>query len=227
MTDAEAFRHRPLLFVDDLDHPRLSDADHHHFRRVLRVEAGADIVIGDGAGRWRYARYAAEPEPTGPITDVEPSTASLTVAFTPVKGARAEWVVQKLTELGVDTIALVETERSVVRWDGDRRDKQQLRLAGAAREACLQCRRLVLPTVLGPQPLNAFIGANPGAVLADPAGRPPSNDDQVIVIGPEGGFSASELDGRPTVRLPGHILRAETAAITAGALITAIRSGLR
>ncbi|MEM9891169.1 MAG: RsmE family RNA methyltransferase [Actinomycetota bacterium] len=226
MADAEALRHRPLLFVEDLDHPRLSDADHHHFRRVLRVEAGADIVIGDGVGGWRPARYAPEPEPTGPIAHVERPAAALTVAFTPVKGARAEWVVQKLTELGVDTIALVETERSVVRWDGDRRDKQQIRLAGAAREACLQSRRLVLPTVLGPQPLAAFIDANPAAVLADPGGRNPTAEDRVIVIGPEGGFSAQELDGRPTVRLPGHILRAETAAIAAAGLITAIRTGL-
>ncbi len=226
MTDAAALRHRPLLFVDDLDHPRLTDADHHHFRRVLRVEAGADIVIGDGAGRWRPATYAAEPEPTGPIERVEPPTATLTVAFAPVKGTRAEWVVQKLTELGVDTIALVETARSVVRWDADRRHKQQIRLDGAAREACLQCRRLVLPTVIGPQPLGAFVAANPSAVLADPAGRAPAGGDRVVIIGPEGGFTPEELDGRSTVRLPGHILRAETAAVTAGSLITAIRAGL-
>ena len=65
MAVPEGLRHRPLLFVDDLDHPTLTDADYHHFRRVLRVERGAPIVLGDGAGGWRTARFDAEPEPSG------------------------------------------------------------------------------------------------------------------------------------------------------------------
>lgn len=226
MAVPEGLRHRPLLFVDDLDHPTLTDADYHHFRRVLRVERGAPIVLGDGAGGWRTARFDTAPEPSGPRGRVELPQPSLTVAFTSVKGTRAEWVVQKLTELGIDHIAMVETERSVVRSDPDRRQRQRERLEGAAREACLQSRRLVLPTIADPVPLAHFLDERPAAVLADPDGDPPSRTDAVVVVGPEGGFSAEELAGRRTIRLPGHILRAETAAVTAAGLLTALRGGL-
>lgn len=222
----EGLRHRPLLFVEDLDRPRLTDADYHHFRRVLRVEEGAVIVVGDGAGGWREARFGPTPEPTGPLGRAPAVDQPLTVAFTPVKGTRPEWVVQKLTELGVDHIALVETERSVVRIEPKRWERQRERLAGVAREACLQARRLTLPTVADPMPLARFLDEQPTAVLADPDGRAPGAADRVLVVGPEGGFSASELSGRATVRLPGHILRAETAAVTGAGLLTAIRAGL-
>lgn len=225
-SEAALLRHLPLLFVDDLERPVLDDADHHHFRRVLRIEHGAEIAVGDGDGAWRPARFGPEPEPTGAVRRIPPSSAPLTVAFTPVKGTKPEWVVQKLTELGIDRIALVETERSVVRWDTERRRRQHERLLGAAREACLQCRRLRIPEIDDQVPLARFMMAEPGAALADPDGVAPTARDRTLVIGPEGGFTETERAGLRAVRLPGHVLRAETAVVAAAATIVALRAEL-
>ena len=122
-------RHRPLIFVDDLDAPELTDDDLHHFERVLRIGSGTAVAIGDGNGRWRPARFGRRPEPDGDIRHADRPEPTLTVAFTPVKATRPEWVVQKLTELGIDRIVPVITERSVVSsasgtlkyWIGTRR----------------------------------------------------------------------------------------------------------
>ena len=65
---------------------------------------------------------------------------ALTVAFAPVKGERPEWVVQKLTELGIDRIVPLVSERSVVRWSGARGKATVERLRRVAREAAAQCR---------------------------------------------------------------------------------------
>ena len=60
-----------------------------------------------------------------------------------------------------------------------------------------------------------------------PAGAPPTLDRPVVLIGPEGGWTPDERGaGLPMVRLAANVLRAETAAITAGALLAALRAGL-
>ena len=77
----------------------------------------------------------------------EASEPGLTVAFAPTKGERPEWVVQKLTELGVDRIVPLISERSVVRWAGERGAGAVERLRRVAREAAAQSRRVWLPDV--------------------------------------------------------------------------------
>jgi 16S rRNA (uracil1498-N3)-methyltransferase len=147
----------------------------------------------------------------------------VTVAFAPVKGERAEWFAQKLTEIGVDRIAPVLSERGVVRWNEERARKQSARMETVAREACLQSRRLHLPTILPASPLDTFLGEHPEAVLADPEGTPIDAKHRTIVVGPEGGFSEAERSGRAEVALPGNVLRATTAAIVAGAIVCGLR----
>jgi len=143
-----------------------------------------------------------------------------------VKGERPELAVQKLTELGVDRIAPFVAGRSVVRWEPARADRQVERWRAIAREAAMQCRRTWLPEV-APVASFAAVTALPGAVLADAAGGPPTLDRPVVLVGPEGGWTPEErASGPPTVRLGAHVLRAETAAITAGAILTALRAGL-
>ena len=224
----DGLRHHPLVFVDDLDQPELSEADRHHFERALRVEPGAPILLGDGRGRVRPARFGPVPEVTGPIEEPPSPGEPLTVGFVPVKGVKAEWVVQKLTELGIDRIVPLQSARSVVRWDHDQRrqHKHEARLAAVAREACLQCRRLSLPEVGSLTPLAAFLAAEPAAVLADPGGQPPQGDERTVVVGPEGGFSPDELALVPHLALPGHVLRAETAVVAAAVVVAGLRSGL-
>ena len=85
----------------------------------------------------------------------------------------------------------------------------------------MQSRRVWLPTVEGPAPAAEWLGA-PGAVVAEPGGRPLAASDRTVVIGPEGGWSADELaavDLDRTVSLADSVLRVETAAVVAAALM--------
>ena len=215
----------PHVFVDALDAPELTPSDRHHLERVLRVRAGDALTVSDGAGRWMPCTYGVPLNPTGEIRTVEAREPAITIAFAPVKGDRPEWVVQKLTELGVDEIVVLQTERSVVRWEGDRGDKAIERLERVAREAAMQCRRCHLPTITGVATLAAVAVVRP-AVRAERGGAEPSLDRPVVAIGPEGGWTDQEREVLPeTVGLGDHVLRAETAALTAAALLTAQRGG--
>lgn len=219
---------RAHAFVADLDVPRLSADDHHHLTRVLRLAPGSEVTVGDGQGRWRPARLTggADVAPEGPIV-VEPHPEPpITVAFALTKGDRPELTVQKLTEVGVDRIVPFAAERGVVRWDGPKAERQAARLAEIARLASMQCRRTRLPRV---DRLTTFAGASalPGAALAESGGAPPSLDHPAVLVGPEGGWSPRERSvALPRVAVGVHILRAETAAITVGALLVALRGQL-
>ena len=141
----------------------------------------------------------------------------LTVAVTPPKGDRLEWLVAKCTEVGVDRIVLLEAERSVVRWRGDRADKQLERLRRIAVEASMQSRRVWLPVLEGPVAALTFL---PDVTVAEPGGAPVTGLISTIAVGPEGGWSSAELasaGGR--VSLGDQILRTETAAVAAAVLM--------
>ena len=153
---------------------------------------------------------------------------ALTVVFAPTKGERPEWVVQKLTELGVDRIVPLVSERSVVRWPGQRGAAAVKRLRRVSRQAAAQCRRVWLPEITDVIAFGDLAGlATPGSVvLAQLSGDRPSADHTVVAVGPEGGWSAAELgSGLPTVGFGLSVLRAETAAVMAGALIVSLRTG--
>jgi 16S rRNA (uracil1498-N3)-methyltransferase len=219
----------PLVFVDDVDAPVLHPDDDHHLRRALRLRPGDEATVSDGAGRWRPVRLGApgtDVEPMGEVVTVTRPSPPVGVAFAPVKGQRPELVVQKLTELGVDQIRPFHAARSVVRWEGARAESAHTRLQRVAREAAMQCRRAWLPDLL-PIADFAAVAALPGASLADRLGGRPSLATPTVIIGPEGGWSPDERAASlPVVGLGDPVLRAETAAITAAVLLTALRAGL-
>ena len=216
----------PHVFVDDVERPALSADDRHHLERVLRVRAGDPLTVCDGRGRWRPCRYGVPLESAGDVVEVPAPAPELTVAFVPVKGDRPEWVVQKLTELGVDRIVVLRSERSVVRWEGEKASRQLDRLRRVAREAAMQCRRCHLPELDGVLDI-ADVASRADTVRADRGGRPLRRADTTVVVGPEGGFTDDERAQLPdSVALGDHVLRAETAAVTAGALMTALRGGM-
>jgi 16S rRNA (uracil1498-N3)-methyltransferase len=211
--------------VADLAAPELDAADRHHLERVLRLRPGDELTVADGAGGWRPCRFGPVLEATGDVRhDPEPSP-SLTVAFAVVKGDRPEWAVQKLTELGVDRIVPLVAARSVVRWDGHAAGKHVERWRRVAREASVQSRRTRLPVVEQPAGFDQ-VAERPCAALADPDGEPPWLATTVLV-GPEGGWDHAELDAPlPRLALGPEVLRTETAAVAAGALLCALRAGL-
>jgi 16S rRNA (uracil1498-N3)-methyltransferase len=225
-------RHGPHAFVVDLDRPVLSADDRHHLERVVRLRAGDALTVSDGDGRWRAARFGPDLEVTGAISFEPEPVAPITIAFAPVKGDRPEWVVQKLTELGIDEIVPFWAERSVVRWDTERGARQAERLRRVAREAAMQSRRCRVPTVGEPVGF-AEVAARPGATLAERDGPPPARlsgepgTGPVVLIGPEGGWSNAEraaVAGR--VGFGALVLRAETAAVAAASVLTALRYGV-
>jgi len=220
-TDAKAH-----AFVADLEAPELDDEDRHHLARVLRLRVAEPITVSDGDGRWRRCRFGDPLEPSGPIEQDTPAMPELSVAFALVKGERVEWTVQKLVELGVDRVIPFTAERSVVRWNPAKSEQQHLRLEKIARQAAMQSRRVRLAKV---EPVRSFteVVAGAGVALADASGEPPSLTWPNVVVGPEGGWSEAERRvDLPRVRLATTILRAETAAVAAGAVLVALREGL-
>lgn len=220
----------PFVLVDDLEQPVLDDDEVHHLERVLRVRVGDPVVLGDGVGSWRPARYAPRPEPSGPVESVPAPTHPLAVGFALVKGSKPELVVQKLAELGIDRIVPFRAARSVVRWDDARATRSLERLRAVARTATQQCHRPWLPLVEAVTELSVVL-AEPGVALADRAGEPLRRHQAMVLVGPEGGWAPEELEaaaarGVRRVAVGEHVLRAETAAVTAGAVLAGLRAGL-
>jgi 16S rRNA (uracil1498-N3)-methyltransferase len=244
------------VFVDDPAAPQLSSDDAHHLARVLRLRVGEEVIVSDGAGHWARTTWsgptaegtgggsssgaatdasalaplsgAAGPGGDGGLQFEPAAVPALTVAFAPTKGERPEWVVQKLTELGIDRIIPLVCARSVVRWSGTRGHAAVARLRRVAREAAMQCRRVWLPEISEVFPFDALARlGGPGEVgLAQLSGDRPTVAQRVVAVGPEGGWSSDELtSGLPTVGFGLSVLRAETAAVTAGALMVSLRTG--
>jgi 16S rRNA (uracil1498-N3)-methyltransferase len=226
------------------DTVEVGEEDGHHLARVLRLRTGETVTVADGSGRWRPYRIgsvggsagsgaAVRLEATGALEREPALLPRLAVAFALTKGDKPELVVQKLTELGVDRIIPVLAERSVSRPDPARAGAAAERWRRIVREAGRQCRRASLPAVAELAPLAALAG-HPGLVVAERGAQPadslgsPPGDEMLVVVGPEGGLAAPEVEAlKPWARLDlgPHILRAETAALAAAALLAARRTG--
>lgn len=218
------------VVVGDVSAPVLSDEDLHHLRNVLRLRAGEPVSVTDGAGSSRSCTFtgSAALVPLAPASSVPRPGPPVTVAFAPVKGDRPEWAVQKLTEMGVDQIVLLSTRRGVVRWDPARAASHLARLQKVARAAVMQSRQCWLPSVEGMVDFWDLVGSSPSScALAQPGGAPPSLARPTVLVGPEGGWDPGELSaGVPAVGLGPTVLRAETAAVMAGAVLCALRAGV-
>ena len=238
--DVPASAHLFVATAADLtDVVEVGGEDGHHLARVLRLEAGEPVTVADGSGAWRPYRVsevrsgaAVRLEATaGP--DREPVLSPrLAVAFALTKGDKPDLVVQKLTELGVDRIVPVIAERSVSRPSGERATAVVERWRRVVREAARQCRRATLPAVEDVTALDKLAGhpalvvAERGAATPDALGPPPGAE-LLVVVGPEGGLTDEEVKRLgPWARLDlgPHILRAETAALAAAALLNSARA---
>lgn len=208
------------VFVVDLVGLELSDEDSHHLGRVLRVRDGEMVTASDGMGRWRACRFTGSRLVADGEIESESAARDVTVLFALSKGDRPETAVQKLTELGVARIVPFVAERSVVKWDEHKAERNVERLRKVAREAAMQSRQVRLPRI---DDVHASLATSIESVgdvaLAEPGGSILDGSISAVAVGPEGGFTPSELAGRRTVALPGGILRAETAAVVAGALL--------
>jgi len=214
----------PHVFVDSLDELVVSDDDLHHLTKSLRLRPGAELTASDGSGSWVTCHLGQGNQLIASAqSEIVPMRATpMTVAFSLVKGSKPELAIQKLTELGVDEIVILDAERSVVRWDEAKVEANRARWGRIVREAGMQSHRVRLPT------LNALIPAadwlsRPEVHAAHFGGGRVTDQTHSVAIGPEGGWSPKEVaaNGDRTVTLGSTVLRAETAAIAAGTLLCA------
>src|SRR3954462_7306290 len=226
------------VFAERLDDRITVDGDDgHHLQRARRVRVREHVTVADGYGRWRAyavarsAGGAVDLEAVTLVAHEPPLTPGLTVACALTKGQKPELAVQKLTELGVDRIMLVEAARSVVHWDDAKVAAAFTRLERVAREAAMQSRRARIPVVDGPvataelQRFSGLVVAAVDGVAASEISVPPDGE-WVVAVGPEGGFDADELRGFgavPRLTVGRFVRRADTAAIAVAAALAGRR----
>ena len=220
--------HVPALHVGRLSLP----ADQaHHVRDVLRMAVGDDLELFDAAGGTAAGRVAVMAS-DGVAVDVAAVAAaarpavSLTVAAAVPKGDRADWMVEKLSELGVARFVPLAAERSVVLPGGRNKAERWERLAV---ESAKQCRRAGVMVVDPVTPLAAVLGGPAGWVLsttgdASPVAAMAVPPELTVLVGPEGGWTAGESDrcaaaGWAAVSLGRTVLRVETAAVAVAAVV--------
>jgi len=203
-----------------------------HVARVMRARTGDSLEVFDGQGRWWTAtvteidRGKVELELGAGSSEPTAAGGRLTLAVALPKGDRQKWLIEKLTELGVDRLVPLQTTRGVAEPTAAAIE----RLRRGVVEACKQCGRCRLLEITAPGTLQSIVSLAPPArlLLADPTGRPlaaaatPTGGDLLVAVGPEGGFTteevaAAEAAGFRRVSLGPHILRIETAAIAMAA----------
>ena len=237
----------PRLYVDaplaDAASVPLDSAQANYLGNVLRLGPGATVLVFNGRdGEWR-----ARLENSGKrrlfltVTGLargQTEPADLHYLFAPLKHARLDYMVQKAVEMGAARLAPVMTRHAQVgRVNLDR-------MRANAIEAAEQCGILTLPEILEPAPFDRELASRDGsrllvfcdeaAEVRDPvaaltARRSPDGPTPVdVLVGPEGGFADDErkaLAALPNVlrlSLGPRILRADTAAVAALALVAAV-----
>ncbi len=226
--------HVPELVVGEVI---LTSEESSHAASSLRLKPGDACILFDGRGHSAEAVVVEIGVPgkrsrAAPVrcrveqvcTHTSPS-ARLTLVVSACKGDRLDWLIEKCTELGVSRVVLTNFARSVVRVE----EKHGARLQRTALEAAKQCGRMWLPEILvsgAPPDISAeTLIAHPAEGAESVASALAANKkaDPTVFIGPEGGFTDSEIAqfrtvGARLVRLAANILRVETAAVAVAAV---------
>jgi 16S rRNA (uracil1498-N3)-methyltransferase len=228
----------PQFFVPSLEAVEvlLTEADTRHALRSLRLRPGDDVTLADGRGARARGRLGREERGQAVVTVEELGRVArrsplVSVALAPPKGQRLNWAVQKLAELGVDEVALIESDRSVRAWSPERAGRALDRLRSVAREAAMQARQPFVTEVRATRSLGEVLDAAT-VFLWEKSAVPlsttlPKEAERVrIVVGPEGGFTEEEAGaargrGATLASLGEGLLRTETAAVVGAALVLA------
>jgi 16S rRNA (uracil1498-N3)-methyltransferase len=212
----------------------------HYVANVMRAKAGEDVLVFNGRdGEW-HGRFESVAKNTVTIaleqqTRPQAPEPDLWLLAAPIKKDCVDLVAEKAAELGASALWPVFTRRTVMSRVNTER------LAAHMVEAAEQCERLTVPVVMEPLALDKALAAwdpartllfldesGGGAPLAQVLATLPDGP-LAVLVGPEGGFAPEEralLARLPFARPVGlgpRILRAETAAIAALAIVQAIR----
>jgi 16S rRNA (uracil1498-N3)-methyltransferase len=209
-----------------------------HLARVLRARVGQefDIATGEEVRRGRIASVAPERvefelgEPV-PGSDALPVTLALSI----FKFDRMEWAIEKCTELGASCMVPMIARRTESHLAAASRKRAE-RWRRIAREAAQQCRRITTPEISDPMKLKdavalagrtrIFLSEVEMQTSLKDAVQAVGKNDVVLAFGPAGGWVEEELQafqqaGWISASLGNTILRAETAAIAAMAIVAA------
>jgi 16S rRNA (uracil1498-N3)-methyltransferase len=231
---------RRRFFVDEVrrGEAELDGEEAEHLTRVLRAEIGQQYEISDGArlylseiveARKRSVRFRILEE----LPAADPAV-RISLRMSLIKFERFEWTIEKATELGVETIVPVQAERSEKGLELAARKRVE-RWRKIARSAGQQSHRVHLPQILPPAGLahalagegrRIYLEETPGCpLLLKAVSDPKAGENVAILVGPEGGWTDRERSqlvaaGWAAVSLGPQILRAETAAIAAVAVLS-------
>ena len=198
---------------------------------MLRLKVGDAVELFDDQGAMARATVVScQPLLVVQVEKLEAATQSseLIVASALPKGARCDWMIEKLSELGVARFVPLRTARSVVLPEGKSKAQRWQRLAvesakQSRRAGVMQIDELTdLPQALAVAPHRIYLSPDPGA---PPLAGAPLQWPLMLLVGPEGGWTAEEIElfrGKDAMsaRLTDTILRTETAAV-AGAVVVA------
>lgn len=217
----------------------------HQILRVLRLGIGDTIFLFNNTD----CEFAAT------ITNVNRKNVSIEIADQKIasiesplsinlgqvlnKGDKMDLVIQKATELGVHSITPLYSEHAVIKPTADRTDNKIAHWQKIAIAACCQCGRNQLPIINPPQHLLTWINNNtdPNKLILSPSDTAHKlkqlniNAPITILIGPEGGFSTTEINMAlkhdfKQISLGPRILRTETAGLAVIAILQAMYGDL-
>ncbi|MEY4434982.1 MAG: hypothetical protein RIR16_1022 [Actinomycetota bacterium] len=215
----------------------------HHAIAVRRMRVGEKIQISNGLGRRLTGTVSSvgkrelEIEVSSTVTE-NPAAMSLTLVQAIAKGDRDELAVQAATEIGVSSIIPWAADRSVAKWDEQKRERNQQRWQQIVDEAVkqsLQAWRPSVETMVNSKQLVDSFAEFSKVLVLDPTSAVPlaasipanlQGEKIALVVGPEGGINNAELvlfesAGAARVRLGSSVLRTSTASISAVAVLQA------
>ena len=206
----------------------------HRLGRVLRLGPGTALVLCDGQGGTQAVTWTGSAfDPAGDIETAPPPAPRIELGVAVLKGPRFDWLIEKATECGAAHITPLHLDHGVVRERGG--GERVARWQALADGATEQCGRRYRTLVATPTGLDGWLAGvaearvlvcdeRPGGEeLHAAAARPGSA--VALLVGPEGALSAAErrrVADHTHVTLGPHVLRAETAAIVAVAIVRLI-----
>jgi 16S rRNA (uracil1498-N3)-methyltransferase len=226
--------HVPQLRPGDLE---LAPAAGRHLRDVLRLAEGTAVeVFDDGGATAQGAIVALDPTVIVRIEQIASAEASggqITIAAAVPKGERADWMIEKLSELGCHRFIPLATARSIVLPEGKNKRDRWVRVAT---ESAKQSRRAGVMQIEPLTPLKEAVDGSrdhfAGYLSTRPSANPIieawNNTGRVtLFIGPEGGWTDEEMDmfnqfGVRALKLTSTVLRVETAAVAAATIAAVI-----
>jgi len=224
------------------------DSTARHISQVLRLRVEDEIILFNG-NDIEYSAQIVEIKKKSVLLKIldskavsKESEAKIHLIQAISKGDRMDWVIQKSVELGVSSIQPVTSKRNNVKLSSDRLAKKILHWQGIVASACEQCGRNTLPDIYPVLDLSSAIENLPiqhstNRIILNPQSSKKLQSAEFkensfsLAVGPEGGFDENEIAylermGFESYNLGSRILRTETAAISAIALLQALHGDL-